>query len=342
MRLPGESYSPQSLFPLFTWCHFNQSAQNLERFPPSKTNISEANWRFFLGQKKYYTDYVKFFDERIRTSGLLETFQKYGSILIPGLLGNSLHPLVHLGFGIEFEHPSVTSEGLAYAAMSYLSYGELVDDSSAQSIRSLECRQILEMIRTDKRFDGPFEGQFQTKVKILVKSRGDLLKSYVDAWVAYGEAINAEQKLRELTRAVSQIYASECQKGRPNIFLGHILTSAYSVNSLIPHLSPIDRTRLFRVYWLAVISHFIIQGRPQILNHVNSTTTTQPKSWPVIISEVLLSQDEKVPNIVRTLMWAEQENGFDDGLYRQTAEMTINMIKEYEWGVDGIGWWTVK
>ncbi|ORY00471.1 hypothetical protein K493DRAFT_335313 [Basidiobolus meristosporus CBS 931.73] len=324
--------------------HFNQSAQNLERFPPSKINITEENWRFFLGQKKYYTDYVKFFDQRIRLFGLLETFQKYGSILIPGLLGNSLHPLVHLGFGVEFEHPSVTSEGLAYAAMTYLSYGELIDEASTPFNQNLGCRQILEMIRTDKRFDGPFEGQFQAKVKILVKSRADLLKSYVDAWVSRGQDINIEEKLRELTRTVTQIYASECLKGKSNIFLGHILTSSNAVKSLMPHLSTVDRTRLFRVYWLAVISHYIIQGRPHIhiLQHTEISGAEQTAPWPVIIHEVLTNQDDKVPNLVRTLMWAEQENGFEDGLYRRAAEMTVNMTKEYEWGVDGIGWWTVK
>ncbi|ORX92632.1 hypothetical protein K493DRAFT_316472 [Basidiobolus meristosporus CBS 931.73] len=323
--------------------HFNQTAQNLERFPPSKINITEENWRFFLGQKKYYTDYVKFFDGRVHAFGLVETVRKYGSVLIPGLLGNSLHPLVHLGFGVEFEHPSVTSEGLAYAAMTYLSYGEIVDEASAPSMGNLACQQILEMIRTDKRFDGPFEGQFQAKVKILVRSKADLLRSYVDAWITYAAGIDTERKTREVVKAATQIYASECHKGRSNIFLGHILTSSYAVKSLLPHLSSVDRTRLLRLYWLAVIAHYIILGRPHVLNSAAEMAGVEPsRSWPAIIHEVLSNLDEKVPNMVRTLMWAEEVDGFQDGLYRRTAEITVNIDKEYEWGVDGIGWWTVK
>ncbi|KAK9765696.1 hypothetical protein K7432_005767 [Basidiobolus ranarum] len=323
--------------------YFEQTSPKLERFPPSKIHITEANWRLFLGQKKYYTDYVKFFDECISTFGLLETFQRYGSILISGLLGNSLHPLIHLGFGIEFEHPSVTSEGLAYAAMSYLSHGEIIDEPSSPSKDNQDCKQILEMVRTDKRFDGPFEGLFQNKVKILVKSRGDLLKRYVDAWVICGVDINPVEKLHELTRIVTQMYASECRKNQPNVFLGHILTSSRAINSLIPHLSSVDQTRLLRVYWLAVISLYIIQGRPHIQSHESDEMEVERlKAWPSIIHQVLLSQDEKVPNLVRTLMWVETETKFNHGLYRNTAEMTVSMIKEYQWGVDGIGWWTVK
>ncbi|RUP18762.1 hypothetical protein BC936DRAFT_139355, partial [Jimgerdemannia flammicorona] len=133
----------------------------------------------------YYRDYLVYFDAHIATHTALSTFQTHFSRLLPGCIGSSLHPLVHLALGLDFGHSYVISEALAYACIAYSSIGEMVDAQSGTKLAGtgeVDPREILEMVKVDKRFDGGFDGAFGAKLKMLAKSRGALVKVYMDEW----------------------------------------------------------------------------------------------------------------------------------------------------------------
>jgi hypothetical protein len=63
-----------------------------------------------------------------------------------------LHPLIHLGFGIEFRQPAIIAEALAQAAVHDQRYGNylLAVEKAATEPSSKTMLQILDDIRADK------------------------------------------------------------------------------------------------------------------------------------------------------------------------------------------------
>lgn len=64
-----------------------------------------------------YRDYQQFFDTEIKSKGLNGTFDEYFNQLMGESLGAAMHPLIHVGYAMEFENPMLLSEGLAFACV---------------------------------------------------------------------------------------------------------------------------------------------------------------------------------------------------------------------------------
>lgn len=78
----------------------------------------------FLGKGKYYVDYLHFFQKEIQAKGWESVVNDYifsgderGDALFSRLFAGVLHPLIHLGFGVEFRQPAIIAEALALAAV---------------------------------------------------------------------------------------------------------------------------------------------------------------------------------------------------------------------------------
>ncbi|KAL4985711.1 hypothetical protein BDW68DRAFT_198603 [Aspergillus falconensis] len=70
-----------------------------------------------------YTNFLHFFQAEIDAKGWRAVLQEYcfsrtplAEAMFAQLYEGLLHPIIHLGFGIEFEQPSIIAEGLAHAA----------------------------------------------------------------------------------------------------------------------------------------------------------------------------------------------------------------------------------
>lgn len=83
-------------------------------------------FRKYLGDEKYYRDYLIFFRKEMERlpGGYKDVVNEYllkGDERADDLLGRCyngiVHPLIHLGFGIEFEQPAIIAEALAQAAI---------------------------------------------------------------------------------------------------------------------------------------------------------------------------------------------------------------------------------
>lgn len=78
----------------------------------------------YLGNEKYYHDFLVFFKEEIDQKGWQEVLNEYmfkgderADDMLVRMFGGILHPIIHLGFGIEFEQPAIIAEALAQAAV---------------------------------------------------------------------------------------------------------------------------------------------------------------------------------------------------------------------------------
>ncbi|KAI9685040.1 MAG: hypothetical protein M1822_005432 [Bathelium mastoideum] len=131
------------------------------------------NWSQYLGNGKYYGDFLEFFQREIAAKGWEQVLMEYlfaqdenAKDLLLRMYGVStsqkaemppgfLHPLIHLGFGIEFRQPAIIAEGLAQAAVHANWIGKLFlavehaapppSDAAPKSIV-----QLLDEIRADE------------------------------------------------------------------------------------------------------------------------------------------------------------------------------------------------
>lgn len=60
-----------------------------------------------------WTDYLKFFDQVIKEDGMEKVFNTFAfhPRMFPKLFTGAFHPLIHLGYGVEFQIPAVLAEG---------------------------------------------------------------------------------------------------------------------------------------------------------------------------------------------------------------------------------------
>ncbi|GAA5995664.1 hypothetical protein JCM5350_007794 [Sporobolomyces pararoseus] len=101
--------------------------------PLAPIDITENNWTEYLGDERFYPNYLAFFHRLIstpppptspyygRSSSAVPVIEQYllggeGQMLIRAVSG-AIHPLIHMGHGVEFELDSVVAEGLAQCAV---------------------------------------------------------------------------------------------------------------------------------------------------------------------------------------------------------------------------------
>jgi len=78
----------------------------------------------YLGNEKYYHDFLVFFQCEIDEKGYEAVINEYclkgderADDMLVRLHAGFLHPMIHLGFGVEFKQPAIIAEALAQAAV---------------------------------------------------------------------------------------------------------------------------------------------------------------------------------------------------------------------------------
>jgi len=81
-------------------------------------------YKTYLGREKYYHDFLVFFQEEINQKSWQEVLNQYvfkdderANDMLVRMFGGILHPIIRLGFGVEFEQPAIIAEALAQAAV---------------------------------------------------------------------------------------------------------------------------------------------------------------------------------------------------------------------------------
>jgi Questin oxidase-like len=84
----------------------------------------KANFAKYLGQEEHFHDYEIFFQKEIEARGWETVLNEHlfwgdehADDLHVRMYAGFLHPIIHLGFGVEFEQPAVIAEALAQAAI---------------------------------------------------------------------------------------------------------------------------------------------------------------------------------------------------------------------------------
>jgi hypothetical protein len=276
--------------------------------------------------------------------GLDETLDRYFYSLEPSI-GSQMQPLVQLSFGIEHDLPEIISQALAYYASSYLDASSILEYcqpySGENQLNNIQFVNtiLFDLIHADQRFDGKIEGNntFQSAVKLLLKSKSELIKTYMAVWSSYSQS--PQQKLdallytaATLTKAASRQQASHVEL---DWFLagGQLIDSALAIQKII---RPDQLENWVNLQFLSTLCTFVVQGRP--MNVSSNTLTT--KSWESCISNIVqnASDNPKLILALDSVLNARFHNTQLELLCLDIVNTLALFSNDGTWVKSGLGW----
>ncbi|KAI9306099.1 hypothetical protein BJ944DRAFT_287266 [Cunninghamella echinulata] len=213
--------------------------------PVLDETITRDNYLKYLGSAKSYTSYLRFFEKEIAQHGIINTVRRFiwSGDMLSRALGGALHPIIHIGYSVEFSLPGQAAEGLALAACTKGSitkwigeyppisdslvpiHTEEIFNKHHEELKEVETEkkkrtilEIVEFIHTNKFFDGavPKDDERLRAGKLLYEPRiyppyTDQLYEYVQQWISdhrwdTREAI--DDRLKELYTSMVLIYGA--------------------------------------------------------------------------------------------------------------------------------------
>ena len=275
--------------------------QRLDILPQSAGRISSSNWQMFLGNYDYLSDYESYFRLAIEQEGLHIVLEKHIPILASGVIADAFHPLIRLGFGLDFSVVSEQAMGLAYWASVFderpiPNSGRLRDWSEMLfHLQQLGVEPISGGLIT-KRLDRSIENpQFVDLVT------GDVFQSL------------SLTDLREM--------ALRMHWQRNNIVTLHAITALHAARLLMVHF-PKSGSVLLPHLAYGLTAMYLAEGSPDLVDF----TCLSGVDWSEIKQEILGSTNDHQIKLIYSCQ--EEEVFYGDVRYRIIAARESGLWKE--------------
>jgi hypothetical protein len=142
----------------------------------------------------------------VQELGFEKAFDHYVPILLPWMTMNAGHPLIHLGYAVEFRDPMVLSEALAFSASVSRRPEEFIDQTGSNATAAEQSFvSVIEQVRNDKRFDKVpiYHSKLSDRVNgLLSLCKDELLYYYNQALITEGKLYYVSGYVLKLTVVV--------------------------------------------------------------------------------------------------------------------------------------------
>ena len=190
---------------------------------------------------------MTFFEGVVKEKGIAETFRAYAfhPDLFHRLFSGELHPIIHIGYGFEFQISLILAEGtlvlhgliiiyslgLAEAAVHDSRFENIIDQefTSSQRTEKKTIINIIEESRSDKRFDSYLSYKDELKPKKLLKEHADVVKDYSSKWVITETEEGVKEATKELLDACILAYAASAVRPDKDVIRVDFFLYYYSV-----------------------------------------------------------------------------------------------------------------
>jgi len=231
----------------------------------------------------------------------------YFPLLMEGMIGGAFHPLILMGFGIEFDMENVVIDSLAFMCFAYNSLGT-VNYPDFQVVSNVPSPiEIFKKINSQfsiKHSDFASEN-FLEKLNILKQKYANLFDTYDLLEVNLNKI---DEVYRKIFATMLGLYSST-----HDFFVLHGLTSCHALGQVLPILKPEDKVVALRYYMRALIAVYIVQGQPPLetvdvdaFEHIISLL-----SWDSILQKAILCDDVHTIKLVFAV-WRESQNYYMD------------------------------
>ncbi|KAI9502930.1 hypothetical protein GGI25_003203 [Coemansia spiralis] len=289
--------------------------------------IDATNYINYLSQENYYPDFVRFFHKELDAAGdgwhSVVAKYMFEPHIFPLVLNGLLHPLIQLGYALEFESKAIAAAALAQTCIHGNSYKKLYTPEFFSEIQAsfaggnYQCLSILEIFdrmrneRTDMKI--PFGDDIFTDENRTVSEK--LAVKYAKYWIVDADEKAISAKYRELLSVVSLWYIASTRPGYKlllDFFTMHCVTSAYFLPIIFGILSTEQKAQLLHAHYAFCLSLFSLQGTPQLFIAPTHTTGDSHSAarelygdsanpWLGVFERAINSNDMHVPKVIRSL-----------------------------------------
>ncbi|KAF8424732.1 hypothetical protein EV426DRAFT_573932 [Tirmania nivea] len=294
----------------------------------------ESKWNEYIEKAEYYSDFLAFFTKEIKELGWKETVKKWlfrgtpvTERLFVNITSGLYHPLIHLGYGIEFQIPAVIAEGLAQFATTDFYIGDaLLDIEKAAKEADPDClrpqknsKTLLEL--ANEIYDNPAiaraaEWEDGNKFKAVIARAGKELAAVALQWRCKPE--NVIEKAAEAGSGGALLCVAATRPDKAtyyDFFLMHCLTSTLFLHVLIGQdwIPTEAKCRMLQLKVWTDLLTYASRGAPKL--YASEVQTYVPKvtpkgnPWLDIIDRILVYEDKTVGHgvkVVRALAHGEQ------------------------------------
>ena len=175
-----------------------------------------AVFKKHLGDEDYYHDYVVYFQSEMEAKGWQNVINEYllsgderANDMLVRLFAGFLHPIIHLGFGIEFQQPAIVAEALAQTAVHSNWIGKIflpaeqVTKKNPQADGGKSLTKLLHEIHADKELSNAAHWSDGNKIRDGIIARApDRMLSYATQYVVRSEGDIAKKTAEMINAAV--------------------------------------------------------------------------------------------------------------------------------------------
>ncbi|KAI7833103.1 hypothetical protein BX661DRAFT_169611 [Kickxella alabastrina] len=305
------------------------------------TTVTSDNFDRYLSQEKHYADYIVFFRSELEAAGDNWKDVAVGYFFDPRVLPLAMsglsHPLIQLGYGLEFESQTITIMALAQTCVHKVQFGrafspetisEICDskDIDANGRKGLSMWQIVNDMSDDPLTDklsytcAPQSTEnFDVAQQIGVK--------YIKLWNVNPTELSIRAKYGELLSVVALVYGSMTRPGYQMILefsIMHMLTPLYFLPIIFDVLSVSQRVILLRSFALGFLAMFATKGCPRLYVPVELASAdthrnfgddeprglNEANPWLSIFEKAIGNREVHVPKVVRALWRGSLNSAF--------------------------------
>jgi hypothetical protein len=261
--------------------------RRLVAYEPATQVIEEADWQRHIGQQASYAGLRGYFVSQIALLGPDAVLSKYLPTLISGWVMAAFHPIIRLGYGIEFSVESEIASGLAYLASTGVD--PQLTCAAERSAFTGSARQYLQAMQA-------FRGSF-----VPQGSFGSRYGSALEAAGVHPLGGNAEEVLRSLGRSVLEVFDAT-----HDFFALHLVTGSHAFRLCLPWLG----SDAAAIYSTGIAAAYLAVGAPEF--------TALPMSSAEIPIRWLATEDDEhhIKIAYSSLMQAQ---AFQDPTYAWAA-----------------------
>lgn len=274
---------------------YDAEAKELEPWKPSPAEVTEDDWRGFLGERSYQRAFVDFFEDAMALKHnynwkkVVEEYMFGGKEpLVNCLIGGLGHPLIHLGYAYEMDNKEIAMEALGLAATQYNFFHKYIDDPSYTKPSPLKVSSVPDLLARmadDKRFGNIFEKPGFDNLNPLFEDHEDLVLEYWNAW----SLDDPKKQFEQSQEAAVSLLVATVPPGTHsyNFFIVHLLTTSHAARILLPVVPKKFHLSLVRQWWLLTIAVYAIFKCPKVDPDYIKPGDVAGKQWNYVEDKAL-------------------------------------------------------
>lgn len=315
----------------------------------------------YLGDERYYFDWLAYYQAQIDKLGWQGTLNKHvfagdehADDMLVRMFAGFLHPIIHLGFGVEFQQPAIIAEALAQACIHTNWMGKLLlpaekaaNEHPPQQSKSVV--QLLDEIRADRELSTAAYWDDGNKIRdgIIARAADKMIK-YASQY-KISDPSSLEEKNAEMTNAVTYYTGAAQRPGKEvkiDFYYMHCLNCSVFFPAFLKAdwLSQANKVRLLEWKVRNDLAMYASRRSPELLiDEIVNYIPKQPSEWNGVFERVKnYEEDGHASKIIRALAHGQQvckpyqskeEFRIKDAMWLQLAHMSIDSVEgqEFTW-----------